>query len=195
MLFGNIAFDIDSTVIDSFPIFTDEIYKETGIKIKYEDHINYDFMTHISHKCDLTTLIHLIMQGEKRQDFKELNNAFSYLELIYKLTRKPILFITARNYETRQYTKQLIHNLMNNIPYEIIYTNDKNFYIDELNIEYFVDDRFKTCENMNNIKGKVFCVNSPWNMGREFTNKKVIRINNLYDIVCYMRNKIWKLHY
>ena len=183
-----IAFDIDSTVVNSEPIFYDEIFKATGKMPLAKEQHSFDLLDWTNGDLDL--LLKCIDNGEKRwKDFNAFDHAAETLMQIFKLTREKILFVTARSETNWRPTLKMLRKEFYGLPFEVVYSNDKRSVLQDRGINYFVEDRFKTCETCAPVLDLMFCINQHWNQGRNFVNKNIIRVDNIKDVFEIITNQ------
>lgn len=113
--------------------------------------------------------------------------------IINKLSKNNNIFIiTARwdrkNHIIYQITKNWLKE--NNIPYDNLFINhtDKRNIVKENNIDLFIDDNLKTCEDIANLGVKVFMMNSRLN--QTLISNKCERVYSWDEIYTKIKNDI-----
>lgn len=181
-----IAFDIDGVIADVYTAFRLFIKRDFGYDI-YNKSNTFDIdVPGLSHK-DFMDYIYKIM-GVQYKSVEPYPNVLQTLDIIYQKTTSPITFITARNKIIENETHAwIMYKLKLNIPYKIIFNETKHDYIHKNKIKYFVEDRYKTCNEIADKcpdVNKIFMLNRKWNSNRSINEDKITRINNL-DYILY----------
>lgn len=178
------GFDIDSVMVDTYPYARKYFLIKYGIDFKPKEHTTFNFdlpdgadpMKDFEELCGDTIM-------------KPLGNSFDVVRKVYEITGQLIYFVTARNPSTKLNTINNIRKYIDpRIKYEVYFTDgkQKTKVLKNLGITYFVDDRFKTCNELAGKIDHVFCLNQPWNMGRTL-DRRVIRLNKIDDLLKYLR--------
>jgi len=112
------------------------------------------------------------------------------LKKIVKITKQPIIIITARNRElTELTTHQLCKKYILPIsPYKIYWasSSQKKEMIMNLGLDYFVEDRLRTANDCAPFLNRVFLLTRPWNWGRP-TMPNVNRTRYLTDVADWLK--------
>lgn len=187
------AFDLDDTLSD-----TASVINEYAVKFDKEFLKGNGKMKKINNAVDYYYFAEALNWNKDniRDFFKQY-----YIEIIEKVKAKPfvsetinklkienneIYIITAR----RKREENVIENITerwlnkNKIYYDGLYINAKEkFYIvNELNIDYFIDDSYKNCkEVMENTKAQVFMVETEFN--KQIKDNKIRIIKSINQIL------------
>lgn len=116
-----------------------------------------------------------------------VDQRFAGLVSLLKAYGNEIHFITARQPEAESVTVDWLNR--NDIPYDSLhiigYGNNKGPKIKALALDYFIDDFTENVEAAleydDNLKGKIFLVDKPWN--RAYINSDVIRTYGPRNII------------
>lgn len=107
------------------------------------------------------------------------------MRYVTKVTRKPILIVTARHPDTVSITQDWLLNKMPGVPFRVYSVNGvpKLPFLHHHRVEYFVDDRYKTNMSiyMDSDTVAPILYRRPWNQGRMFYDW--IQINDLRDMI------------
>ena len=177
-----IGFDLDGVIINTYDVMEDRLYREFGVHFPKETHDQFKFDIPGVDWMEIQRVIDDCMINDMLTA-EPLNNSIEFLEELYYTTKKPLFFITARPSTSKDGTEKWLKKHLKDIPFCLFLTGNghKNFYIEVNSLQYFVDDRFKTCMEVSPIVKKVFLFDSPWNQ-RPITKSNVVRIKNLDEI-------------
>lgn len=187
------AFDLDDTLSDTASVineyaekFDKEFLKGNGKMKKINNSVDYYYFAEA-----------LKWNKDNIRDFFKQY----YIEIIEKVKVKPfvsetinklksenneIYIITAR----RKMEENVIENITkkwlnkNNIYYDGLYINakEKVSLVNELNIDFFIDDSYKNCkEVLENTKAKVFMVKTEFN--KQIKDNKIRSIKSINQIL------------
>jgi uncharacterized HAD superfamily protein len=123
-------------------------------------------------------------------DADPLNHAPQYIRWFAENMKWSAVFVTARIQELSEKATRIWLDKHLDIPYEIIFTGSsskKAEILKDRGIEYFIDDRFRTIDEIAPVLKIAFLYNQPWNQGREPRSSNVIRVNDLGNVVNYFR--------
>ena len=117
----------------------------------------------------------------------DYQDAYSELTDIYNIIKTPIIFITSRFF-AKEITKEVLSQNLK-IPFKLIFSDEipKYKFIQNLNLRFFVDDRFKNINECAPFVDIMFCIKQPWNQGREFEYNNIEVINNLGEIKRWLK--------
>lgn len=187
------AFDLDDTLSD-----TATVINEYAIKFDKEFLKGNGKMKKINNAIDYYYFAEAL--NWNKDNIKEFFKQY-YIEIIEKVEVKPfvsetinklkiqnneIYIITAR----RKREKNVIENITkrwlnkNKIYYDGLYINAKEKFnlVNELNIDYFIDDSYKNCkEVLENTKAKVFMLETEFN--KQIKDDKIKTIKNINQIL------------
>ncbi len=109
---------------------------------------------------------------------KPLKHSVLFLYKYYKLTNKPIIFITNRPEKYKECTEIWVMKYMPNIPFKIWYSKDKTKTIKEENIECFVEDNPENAMYIASLGTKVYLFNHPWNQNKHLDkHENIVRLS------------------
>lgn len=187
------AFDLDDTLSD-----TATVINEYAIKFDKEFLKGNGKMKKINNAIDYYYFAEAL--NWDKDNIKEFFKQY-YIEIIEKVEVKPfvsetinklkiqnneIYIITAR----RKREENVIENITkrwlnkNKIYYDGLYINAKEKFnlVNELNIDYFIDDSYKNCrEVLENTKAKVFMLETEFN--KQIKDDKIKTIKNINQIL------------
>lgn len=187
-----IAFDFDGVICNSYDVFRGHFYDVYGYDMgSAEEHhcfkFNIPYEDYWKEIPVAITRYQHIMPGI--QD--SINTLIAYYEQI----KTPIHIITAR--EPSQAVMQVTHKWLKKhlkVPYTCDFLSSskaKKDFILQHEIQYFVDDRRKTCINLSEVVDYCFMFKQPWN-DQKYRNDKlpenVLRIGSIYTA---LRNVKW----
>lgn len=181
-----IAFDFDSTIVDSWSPLERAAKVLYGFDIPYKNHVTYRIDSAERPFTNEQMKSIFDMAFDVNNDLEPLRDSFKYLKQIYQKTKTSILIITARKYYHDQVRKIMDEKL--DAPYDIIFNHPipKYYYLQRLNIKYFVDDRFKEINECAPFVEKMFCIKHPWNQNRAFLNDNIEIINDLGETLKWL---------
>lgn len=187
------AFDLDDTLSD-----TATVINEYAIKFDKEFLKGNGKMKKINNSIDYYYFAEAL--NWNKDNIKEFFKQY-YIEIIERVEVKPfvsetinklkiqnneIYIITAR----RKREENVIENITkrwlnkNKIYYDALYINAKEKFnlVNELNIDYFIDDSYKNCkEVLENTKAKVFMLETEFN--KQIKDDKIKTIKNINQIL------------
>jgi len=185
-----IAFDFDGVISDTYHIFRGHFWDVFGENIDTE-------LNHKSFDMGLSKF-----EGYEPWWWKEIpvaitryqhicppihNSIEAINSIYYDYDMEYILIITAREPSdaVMQVTKLWCHQ---NLPFptEIEFSEDKLEVIKRRNVRYFIDDRFKTAQDLSSVLQYSYLLNSPWNLRDTPLNDNVIRVNTIWEMKNHM---------
>jgi hypothetical protein len=193
-----IGFDFDGVIMNIAPIFRAMIYNT----FKTHDYLVYDGKGNELFKYGIEgvsntkiwNVIHKVMR-EYQPCASPVAGAVELLHKVYGHSMEPIEIVTARPDDVEEQTRAWIENHFK-VPYNLTMVpppknghekNAKVGVINELELDAFVEDRFKyaseIAQQCDNIR-MMFLLNKSYNTGRRVAGK-VIRIDSLYEIMPY----------
>ena len=174
----SIAFDIDGVVCDSITTFYESAKQKWNKPISnstYQIKIRGISSDEIFHEY-MGILIH-----ENEKMFPYIN-AVESLRIFAKYL-VPLTFVTSRPEHclVMRSTMEWLKTYLQGVKFNIIFTDNKLEYIQEQGFKYFVEDRYKTANQLAKNNIQCFLVNREWNMNRQ-THKNVTRVNDLKQV-------------
>jgi hypothetical protein len=124
------------------------------------------------------------------------------LHYIYLKTREPILVITYRPKESVEQTHAwLTKYLPVGVPFNLIMLDgmQKDVVLQRMNVQVYVDDRYKTVDILSRVINLSVLYKRPWNQGRpvEAGDMSVNDLRDLIPIVNYLTRSCttdWPMH-
>ena len=97
-------------------------------------------------------------------------------------------FITARHDECKQATEKWLDRWLFGCNYRVYYTSNqcKIQTIKDLNLSIYVDDRYKTINDVAPIVDLAILIDKPWNRNRAPKCRNTLRLKNLHDLIMYL---------
>ena len=186
---NNIAFDFDGVICESYNIFRGHFWDMFGHAIAKEaDHHVYEMTLSEDPMYEPWWWREIPVAIAKYQHICPPVNGS--LVALHKISRDfhgvPIQIITAR--EPSDAVKQVTYlwcDLNFTFDYEITFcstSEDKLAIMKEKNIEYYVDDRFKTAVELAPIMKRSYLFNAPWNIRDDKLPANVKRIDSLWEM-------------
>ena len=179
-----IAFDLDSVVIDTYPILRNCIYKKYGYDII---HTMDKFKINVPNiePYNMEYEINNIIANNPPAPIQSSVDFINYSDVCDGQNK--IIFITARPKYIEKETIDWLDTYINR-DYEVYFEPKKSKIIQKLNIDYFVDDRFKYIVDVSPHLRYGFLFNQPWNENKEIlTTDNIIRIFDLKDLENFIK--------
>jgi len=182
------ATDLDMVLADSTPVW---LY---GLYVKYGYFTLKNYKIKVSGVCqeEISKFIYerLLLRSNRIQPIKSSINALP--KILEFFNQKYIPIITSRNKNLFNCTKEWCYNNLT-VPFQLFFTDgidaDKLKIILENDIHYFVDDRFKTANDIAPFIKTSFLINYEWNFDRD-VHPNVIRQNNLTQVLKHLKDKL-----
>ena len=180
----DIAFDLDSVLVDPMPVFRKVIYRRYGSKII--SHTRW----HIELEPEITFDQFLDSFQETYELYKEipiLKGARRMLNRLHRLAPDdPIKIVTARRIDTAVVTYKLIRERIFDGPFDLSFApgEDKSKYL--CHHHYFVEDRRKNALSLAEKGIIVYMPDCPWNQSagnRLIDHPKINRIKGVYELL------------
>jgi len=180
-----IALDIDGVCADSISLLRSIIRYSYGIDIN--DHISSYRIPELFPTLDIGAFFEdcIINFCHAVEPYPDVKYA---CQLLLEKNSFPLIFITARRESLKELTEEWIRDKLslpkNSFSVILRGSKDKQLYIKNSGIEFFVEDRLRTANQIAEIPTvkKSYLINRQWNEGRE-THSKVVRKNNLLECV------------
>ncbi|MBN2123699.1 MAG: haloacid dehalogenase [Deltaproteobacteria bacterium] len=163
---GDIAFDIDGVVADTFRVFVNEARKQYGCEFHYEQITDYDFLNVLDIEKDVSDrIIAQLLDRPIESGIRPLEGA---VEVLTRLSAAaPLLFVTARPEQEaigRWLRGQLPGVDPNRIRLEATTTHQRKLpVLLENRVRYFVEDRLETCYFLEEAHIRPIVFRQPWN--------------------------------
>lgn len=166
---GRIAFDIDGVVADTMATFLRLARIRFGFTwLRKEDLWTYDLQACLDiEKSILDELICLTLDDENTLETPPMEGA---VDVLTELARFGTLkFVTARIWP--QSIEKWLHQTLRDVPTDsikVFATGDpeaKGRVLQDLEVEYFVEDRFETCHVLAKHGIQPLLFDQPWNRG------------------------------
>jgi uncharacterized HAD superfamily protein len=176
-----LGFDIDGVVANFNEVFRQVVLDKTGIDTNHLDQSRFELKIPGQSQEEITAMVN---ESINRFVF-EMQPYPGAVEAIWRLwdqTREPINFITARKLITEEATKRWLdeyiiapYTLANNIR-----SAEKAEYLKEHGYTHYIDDRYRTVQQVKEHVPYTFLMDRPWNQ-REAVG--VYRVFDLNDYV------------
>lgn len=184
------AFDLDGVVMDSYEIFREFFMHKYFVDIGCNGSGNHNVFDFRKSCPDIKS------DEECMQDVKDalilfhdrmlpIPYAIDALQSIWYLFKRPLIFITAREFYGQiimDKTHRWLDDHLEGVPYEVHFSFEKTKFLKERGITHYVDDRFKYADELAPYVDRYFMLNSDWNAGREPTSPNITRISNLIEM-------------
>ena len=175
-----IGFDIDGVIANFHEAFRLVVIERTGVDIdvetpKYSIDIPQIPQKELHHLYDETVNHH----SNRMQPYP---GSIEALWKLYYETREPLQFMTARNPLTAEATERWLKEYVIH-PFEVQYTpsSQKVDLLKKQGYTHFIDDRFRTVQQVKKDIPYTFLMDRPWNQNREAEG--VYRVFELIDYV------------
>jgi len=183
------AFDLDS-VLSNTEYLHEGICKKFGVGRfdldegrSTEGYQRFQFQIPGVSNNKMYAAIHEIVHDEGPS---ALPNPFTHdvLSYYHKLTRDPIVVVTARHRDNAQITYNWLKLWLHDIPFHAIVCHGvpKTNVLINVGCDYFVDDRYKTIDNLQGHIMHPVIYTQPWNQGRE-RQASQLRVRDLRDLI------------
>jgi uncharacterized HAD superfamily protein len=191
---NKIAYDFDGVLCDTMPAFIQ--YWQEKYSWTIWEHTTNTFNMPLPEDYDYSKIHGDIVEAVNLYQPYLQPYAFA-MEMVREIAREyneqPII-ITARRPENVEVTRSWLKAYLG-IPFTLISTGEKGKgsgenkpdVIAEHKIQYFVEDRFKTCNSIKSCDA-IFMPDRPWNWDRTPLDH-VIRVNNLLDVWDYIKRE------
>lgn len=177
-----IGFDIDGVIADFNSVFRSVILDEVGVDINDLDQTRFEI-----HVPGLTSrdVGDLVVKTINRfvWDMQPYPGVIEALWRLYDATREPIVFVTARKLITEEATKRWLDEYVV-VPYTLfngIRSAEKAQFLGSKGFTHFIDDRFRTVQEVKEYVPYTYLMSRPWNEGREAAG--VYRTFDLNDYI------------
>ncbi len=163
---GEIAFDIDGVVADTFHVFVEKAHEDYGYHFTYEDIVEYDFWEVLNmSKDDSDAIIQELLERPIESGIRPIRGAVKVLTRLSGIA--PLFFVTARP-EKDPIIEWVYHQLplvdRDLISLEATQTFEEKLPIlSERGVKYFVEDRLDTCYLLQEISITPIVFEQPWN--------------------------------
>jgi len=180
-----IALDVDGVVANSISLLRSVIKYSYGIDIY--NHIETYRIPHLFPNWDIGPFFEdcMINFGHAVEPYPDAKEA---CQLLLKENSFPLIFLTARRESLKEITKNWLSQKLG-LPKDYFSvmmksSSNKKFYIEKSGIEFFVEDRLRTANEIAELPSvKIsYLINRQWNIGRD-SHPKVVRKNNLLECV------------
>jgi hypothetical protein len=180
-----IALDIDGVCADSISLLRSIIRYSYGIDI--DDHIDSYRIPELFPTLDIGAFFEdcILNFCHAVEPYDKVKEACF---LLLEKNSFPLIFLTARRPSLKDLTTEWIKEKLE-LPkdsFSVILrgSKDKQLYIKNSGIQFFVEDRLRTANQIAEIESvrKSYLINRKWNIGRE-AHPKVVRKNYLLECV------------
>lgn len=174
-----IGIDIDGVIADSDVALRQAILDSYGVHIPPCGERSYTPKVEgVPYEDVLRTINNRIADDE----ILPFDGTIEAMNILHEAIREPITLITARPEYIRDHTLDWLKTHFPDVRFDVIFSEDKLGPSRERNINVFIEDRFKTANDLANYMQGVYLVNRPWNENRE-VHWKVIRVDSFQDAI------------
>ncbi|MFP3912780.1 MAG: 5' nucleotidase, NT5C type [Desulfobacteraceae bacterium] len=183
---GEMAFDIDGVIADTFRAFVHTARKQYGSRITYEDITDYDFRRVIDFDPQMAErIVQMILEDPLGSGIQPMKGAVEVLTRLSWAT--PLLLVTARS--NKDAIVKWIQNALGlegerRVQLEATGTHQEKLpVLLEQGVKYFVEDRLDTCFLLQERLITPIVFDQPWNRGPHpfYRVKTWEDISNLID--------------
>ncbi len=165
---GEMAFDIDGVIADTFRTFVHTARKQYGSRITYEDITDYDFRKIIDFDPQMADrIVQMILEDPLGSGIRPMKGAVEVLTRLSWVT--PLLLVTARS--DKDAIVKWIQNALglegeHTVQLEATGTHEEKLpVLLEQGVKYFVEDRLDTCFLLQERLITPIVFDQPWNRG------------------------------
>ncbi len=190
MRFLNIAFDLDSTLIDFHTVFTHIVASTFGLACKRPEAWDLESAYGIT---DAQRKWALDLTYEKLHTVPIYDGVRDFLKLLWLATGDPISIISARPISSATVTHKLVDACVcRGIPYVLTLTGDNVGKLPHLRgFKYYAEDNSDVAWLLaTQTDTKVFLVKQPYNKGLVHTN--IRPIDGIKDLLKMPMNTFWE---
>lgn len=173
-----ICFDFDGVIINIHPVIEAWYHTNFGINISKNCEHQFDYNVGIWGYDGINDAIQ-----EWQHKALPLNGADIAIKNFYAKHKRPINIVTARSVKTMDGAQKWWDEWIGTpVNWNVVHTHGSKVKFFEKNkCWHYIDDRFKTCEQVADVVSNVYCMNADCNKGRMFKSKNIKRINNLHE--------------
>ncbi len=181
-----IAFDLDGVIINIFPEFRKLFLKYFHHDIVPQKKFDFNIPKKIANQLEVKRL----WQSHLKEMTYNSNLIQGSLEINRFQKYGKLIFITARPEGTQGYLREYLNGKLGHDNFEIVIDNSRSKLdsIKKYNLNYFVDDRFRTCLEIAPYVGKVLLFDRMWNQRRESRIKNIKRVYTMDDVINHINN-------
>lgn len=186
--------DLDGPVINSYPIFREFFFKKYNFDMGPLEnciHEKFDFGYTIPYILSDEQCYRDVMEAFRTYD-KEVFPVKGSLEALQEFSQltfgEPIHFITARDPEFLRETLSWLQKHCN-FEFELHLSYNKEEVIEQEDIDWFIDDRFKYAETLPRYLDHFFLFKASWNTGRLLSALNLTRINGIQEVTNLLKDK------
>jgi hypothetical protein len=192
------AFDLDGVVMDSIDIFRMHFWDVFGIDMGEPKihHNQFNFIELESKGLGYETFGPEIpvALAKYHHIIPPVEGSIKALERFHFDMGEPLLFVTARepSHPVKQATYRWLDHALVGAKYEVIFvesSTDKVQVLKDRGINYFVDDRYRTCHTLCEQLTMMFMFNQNWNTGRPVKVANIQRINDLMEMIDFLDHR------
>jgi uncharacterized protein len=163
---GELAFDIDGVIADTFRAFIKTAGESYGIEIDYESVTEYRFWEILDIDEDICQeIIQMILDNPLGMGIRPVSGASEVLNMLQR--QGPLLFVTAREEKVpilEWMSRELRLRTMEGVHVEATGAHENKLPVLLKNgIRYFVDDRLDTCYLLEDSSVTPIVFDQPWN--------------------------------
>lgn len=179
-----IAYDFDGVLCNSMPAFHQ--YWQEKYNYRMSDYKHNSFEMPMPKDYNMSNIYSDIVESINLYQTYLWPHTFA-MEMMREFAREyneqPII-ITARSRKTTEVTDAWLRHYLG-IPFTLVHVGGHSGKADivgpEYGVQYYVEDRFRTVNQLAKTEVKTFMPERPWNYGRPLPDNVVI-VNNLLDV-------------
>ena len=187
-----IAFDIDGVVTKICPLIAG-IARELGYELDPTSFNQYYFrffgVPSIKETSKIMEDILDILFTQRNDEIQPYDDALLVLPRLVSILnfhQEPVMFLTARKECYRKNTMEWLKKHFH-FPFMVFHAGSrkKADFLKAHGYTHFVEDRFRTANQLATAGITPFLINRRWNFGRESV-RGVLRVNNFFDIYYFV---------
>lgn len=191
-LFDNVGFDFDGVISDTYNIFRGHFWDAFDIDIgSWQNQRKFMFdAPGIPFEKQWAEIQVAIIKYQ--QLCPACEGSIEALQNYHNKRERPIYILSAREpSSTMEMVTRTWLDKHLKIPYElqlVDMSEDKRAILIDREIKYYVDDRFKTVNELADILDISFLFRQPRNFGRTITKQNIKRVDNLTEMLEMVKN-------
>lgn len=165
---GQIAFDIDGVIADSFRAFVRMAREDYGLDVSYEAITEYDFLKVLDMDVRIAReIIDRLLDFPLEMGIEPIEGAVDVLTRLSGFG--PLLLVTAR--PRKEGILRWIKGVLPEVPLEAVRIEatgghgEKLPILQEQGVRYFLEDRMDTCYLLQEVQITPIVFDQPWNRG------------------------------
>ena len=175
-----IGFGVDGVGADFNSVFRQVILDETGYDINGGPQDKFEIEVPGLTNKDMWRLVNKTI-NRYALEMQPYPGAAEAIWRLYDETREPIQFVTARQAITRDATERWINEYLI-VPHEVasVRSKDKCTYLKDHGFTHFIDDRYRTVQQVKQCVPYTFLMDRPWNQ------REAVGVYRVFDLIDYV---------